>query len=69
MWQPYGMMTIPQYIKAEGLQKQAFADAIGISRQALHMLIKKRCKPSLKTAFAIQKVTGGKITAEQLVGK
>lgn len=62
-------MTIEEYLEKYDILRKDFAKAIGISRQALHKLISKEYKPRIKTAFAIQRVTNGKVRAESLVGK
>lgn len=52
-------MTLQQYLKKGDLR--AFAKSIGKSRQIVYDYLDGKCQPTLRTAFLIEEVTGGKV--------
>ena len=60
-------MTLKQYLASR--PKGKFAAELGITRQQLHNIMTFKCKPSLKTALAIDRATGGKVKPKDLVQK
>jgi len=62
-------MTLNEYLDQNGILRKDFAEACGISRQALHKLLRGEYAPKLKTAFAIQRVTCGKFKAAEMIRK
>lgn len=59
-------MELEEYLKKKGLKKGFFAKEVGISQNALSLILKKKTIPSGKTAQRIVKLTNGEVTFEDL---
>jgi DNA-binding XRE family transcriptional regulator len=56
-------MTLQDWLYKQRITRAAFANAIGITRQGLWLIIEKRSIPSLETAFKIESATKQAIKA------
>lgn len=62
-------MTLSQWLAVQGRGSKAdLARRIGISWQAIHAIACGRSVPRVRTALAIEAVTGGVVTAADLLG-
>ena len=57
-------MDLSAWLEKQGVSTQAFAARIRISRQAMHKLLNGDNRPSLNTALAIERETGGKVPVD-----
>ncbi|MCB9639095.1 MAG: helix-turn-helix domain-containing protein [Myxococcales bacterium] len=60
-------MTLEQYLKTTGIQKQAFAETVGVSKGMITHILRGRKYPSVLLALKIQKATEGKVTVHDLL--
>lgn len=56
------MNKLSKYLKHRGKSQKWFADKLGTTPTHLGRLIKGECQPSLKTAYEIEKLSGGLVT-------
>lgn len=57
------MTPLAQYLHREKLTQSAFAERLGVRQSFVSRLIRGEAKPSLGTAFRIEKLTGGEVPA------
>lgn len=55
-------MKLKQYLKENYIQQKALIDKLGISPSYVNSLVHGRATPSISMAFAIEKLTKGKVT-------
>lgn len=60
-------MDLNLYLKESGKLKKKFAEEAGITYVTLWNIATGRVIPTLKTAFAIQKASNGKVTIHDLL--
>lgn len=60
-------MDIAAYLKSHELTQAEFARRVGCDRSNFHRIINGRMKPSLDLAVAIERETGGVVTAASWV--
>jgi plasmid maintenance system antidote protein VapI len=58
-------MRLVDFLKKEGIQKTAFARSMGISRSMVNQIISGKKTPSLELAQRIQRITLGKVRADE----
>ena len=61
------MKTITEHLAETNQTRRAFADEIGIHESVLSRFINGKAKPSLTTAVAIERATGGAVPASSWV--
>lgn len=59
------MMTLQDYLSANGINQADFAKRIGVSRPYVCLLALGTKTPSLEVALSIQEVTGGEVSVNQ----
>jgi transcriptional regulator with XRE-family HTH domain len=58
-------IALRKYMKENRLTREALAQRLGVSRPAISLLLSDEQRaPSLGLAFAIERVTGGRVPAE-----
>lgn len=60
-------MRLQEWLSVEGRTKAALAKAVGVRWRAIHRIATGERSPSLATALAIEKATGGEVTVAELV--
>ncbi len=60
-------MTLENYMKKNGMTPATMAEAIGVSRPAMHRYLHGRT-PETPVVLAIYKATGGAVTPNDLYG-
>ncbi len=60
-------MTLDQYLTKRGETAEAFARRIGAATSTVTRIRRGEMAPGLETLLAIQKATGGKVSARELV--
>ncbi len=56
-------MKLKNWLARQQETRESFSDRVGITRQALWLILERRCQPSLETAFAIENATGRAVKA------
>lgn len=51
------------YLTSKGISQKSFADMLSIDRSVVSRFLSGKVKPSLDTAFAIERATKGKVKA------
>lgn len=57
------MNPLRTYLAAEGVTQVRFAEMIGVQQSMVSRLLKGKARPSLETAVAIERATGGAVPA------
>ncbi len=60
-------MKLAQYLSDQGLTDEAFAATVGISQSQISRLKRGISRPSWETLAAIEKVSGGLVTASDFL--
>lgn len=62
-------MNLRGWLRAHNERPEEFADRVGVHRATVYRILKgEDYTPSLPTALAIQKATGGVVRVESLIG-
>lgn len=56
-----GMENLATYLKSEKISQREFALSIGINHSVVSRFASGRARPSLSTALAIERATGGRV--------
>lgn len=59
--------ALEAYLQQTGMTQAALADAVGISRGHMSLIVKRLRSPSLGIAVKIERATGGAVPASSLV--
>ena len=58
------MEHLAEYLADNGITQREFAESINVDPSVVSRFLKKRVRPGLDTAFAIERATGGRVKAE-----
>ncbi|MCK9544916.1 MAG: helix-turn-helix transcriptional regulator [Novosphingobium sp.] len=61
------MMTLSEYLAAEGIPQEKFAERIRVRQATVSRLASNAMRPSLELAAAIERETGGAVPATSWV--
>lgn len=62
IWQIWAVMTLTEYLEAEGLKPAQFAQALGAEPSTVTRLVNRDRGPSLDMALRIEAATKGQVT-------
>ncbi len=62
-------MDLREYLFKKRISIKDFADTLGYSRTHLSLIVNDRASPSKRLALAIEKITKGEVTANELLAK
>ena len=61
-------MKLVDYILSSGIKRRKFAERIGVSESYISLLVNGKRRPSVSVALQIERITGGNVSAINLLG-
>jgi len=62
-------MELYQYIFKNNITQKNLAKDLGVSPLTVHFIVRRKSSPSLKVALALEKLTKGKVSLEELLSE